>query len=87
MKTQVAATVVDGMLKPANNNLTQRLSKLDDSNLIANELYLAILSRPASDDERQDVSKMLLESGDHRAQSICELGWALLSSNEFRFNY
>ncbi len=80
-------SVVDGMLKPANNNLTQRLSKLDDSNLIANELYLAILSRPASDDERQDVSKMLSQSGEHRTQSICELGWALLSSNEFRFNY
>ena len=80
-------SVVDGLLKPANNNLTQRLSKLDDANQIANELYLAILSRPASDGERHDVAKVLSQSGDLRTQSICELGWALLSSTEFRFNY
>jgi len=80
-------SVVDGLLKPANNNLIQRLSNLDDTDQIANELYLAILSRPASDVERHDISKLLSQSGDRRTQSICELGWALLSSTEFRFNY
>ncbi len=80
-------SVIDGLLKPLNNNLMQRLSKLDDPNQIANELYLAILSRPANEVERVEIATILSQAGEQRTHSICELSWALLSSNEFRFNH
>ncbi len=80
-------SVVDGLLKPSNDNLMERLSKLDDIDQIANELYLSILSRPASEEECVEISALLSQAGEHRTQSICELSWALLSSTEFRFNH
>ncbi|MEQ1826011.1 MAG: hypothetical protein ABL921_08685, partial [Pirellula sp.] len=80
-------SIVDNLLRPMNDNLTQRVSKLVDPNQIANELYLAILSRPANEVERMEVATLLSRAGELRTRSICEVGWALLSSNEFRFNH
>jgi len=80
-------SVVDNLIMPAKDNLTERLSKLEDADEIADELYLAILSRPASDEERTDIARMLSQSDDQRTQTICELSWSLLSSSEFRFNH
>jgi hypothetical protein len=79
--------LVDGLLKPTNDNLIQRMSMIDDPTQIADELYLAILSRPASEIERTEVGTMLSNAGDQKTELICELSWALLSSNEFRFNH
>ncbi len=79
--------VVDGFIHPTNDNLIQRLLKMDDLNKIADELYLAILSRPASEIERSEIATILSSSEDQKAGFISELSWALLSSNEFRFNH
>jgi hypothetical protein len=79
--------VIDGLLKPTNDNLTQRLSGMDDPYQIADELYLAILSRPADKVERSEIAAVLSSAGPQKTNSIRELCWALLSSNEFRFNH
>jgi hypothetical protein len=46
-----------------------------------------VLSRPPADDERADVAAFLDARPHDRTQAIAELVWALVSSNEFRFNH
>lgn len=83
--------VIDGWLKPTDENLTGRLAKIDSSDELADQLYIAVLSRPAIDEERREVRRSLERvdpkaDGDRKG-AISEWIWALLSSNEFRFNH
>jgi len=78
---------IDGWLKPAGENLIVRLSKLDDSDALADEMYLAVFSRTASEAETRDIAAFLEPRGSDRAIAIGEMVWALLSSSEFRFNH
>ena len=77
---------VEKWLKPQEGALTDRLQKLDSSELLAEELYMSILSRPPTEDEAAAVTSYL-ESVSDRATAIREMTWALLSSAEFRFNH
>ena len=77
---------VEKWLKPQAGPLTDRLQKLDLPELIAEELYISILSRPPADNETAAVTNYL-ESVSDRATAIREMTWALLSSAEFRFNH
>jgi hypothetical protein len=74
-------------LRPANGNLTDRLRKLSDPNLLAEEMYLSILTRLPSPEETQDVTNYLTERQAERDQAIQEMAWALLTSSEFRFQH
>jgi chromosome segregation ATPase len=78
--------VVDGWLKPAGENLLGRLVKIDDAKELADELSWSILSRPASETERQTIADHLKDRSD-KAVAIGELAWSLLASTEFRFNH
>lgn len=77
---------VEKWLKPQNGVLTNRLQKLDSSTELAEELYVAVLSRRPTDNETANV-KNYLESVSDRPTAIREMTWALLSSAEFRFNH
>lgn len=81
------SAIVDGWLKPADDNLVALLERTEESRQLADELYLRILSRPASVAERDEVAAVLSEFPEDRPQVISELVWALLSSTEFRFNH
>ncbi len=76
-----------GWLTPAVGNLTDRLVKLHDPAMVAEELYLSVLTRRPSADERQDVAAYLSGRDKDRAVALQELAWALLASAEFRFNH
>jgi hypothetical protein len=78
---------IDGWLKPFRENLVVRLSKLEDTRALADEMYLAVLSRAASDTETDAVAAFLEPRAGDRAAAIGEMVWALLSSSEFRFNH
>jgi hypothetical protein len=78
---------IQGWLNPNGRNLTTRLAELSNPDLIADELYLAVLSRYPTRDERLDVSAYLASHADHRPRALRDLAWALLSSAEFRFNH
>lgn len=80
-------SVVEAWLKPTGENLVARLAKLDDSAALADEMYLSILSRSASETEKKEVAAFLTDRGAERPIAIGELVWALLSSTEFRFNH
>ncbi len=70
-------------LKPHAGGLIERLTKQSDSTL-ADELFLTLLSRPATDVDRQDVLEALKAAGDRRLEIIQDLCLSLLTSAEFR---
>jgi hypothetical protein len=77
--------LVRGWLAPRAGNLVDRLGKLTDSDAVAEELYLSVLTRRPIPEERRDVAEYL-KKGD-RAAALQDLAWALIASAEFRFNH
>jgi Protein of unknown function (DUF1549)/Protein of unknown function (DUF1553) len=74
-------------LAPAPGNLCDRLLKLDDPHALADELYLSVITRPPLPDEATEVARYLAERPKDRPAAVQEVVWALLASNEFRFNH
>ena len=74
------------LVKPAPGNLVDRLSKLPNER-IAEELYLAILTRRPSSDEAATVAKVLAKEPTKKAEAIGKLAWALMASMEFAVNH
>ncbi|MFW6125074.1 MAG: DUF1549 domain-containing protein [Pirellulales bacterium] len=79
--------VVMSWLEPQAGNLVDRLSKLADADAVAEELYLSVLTRRPTSQERSEVAALLEEAGDQRIVALQELAWALATSAEFRFNH
>lgn len=82
---------VNNWLAPANGTLVGKLKAIETPEAIADELSLAVLSRPATIDEQREVQRFLTpaegQPAPDRAAAIAELVWAVLTSNEFRFNH
>ncbi len=79
--------LVAGWLEPKPGNLVDRLLKCGDADAVARALYLGVLTRLPSDEERGDVAAYLKDREADRAAALQELAWALLASSEFRFNH
>jgi hypothetical protein len=75
-----------GLLKPSAGNLVDRLARLPDGR-IADELYLAILSRKPTADEVATVVAVVRKHSAKKADAVGRLTWALLASMEFRVNH
>lgn len=78
---------IRGLIPPRNGNLTHRLAKITDPDQFAEELFLSVLSRMPSTEEREDVAGMLQGPPADRAVMVNEIVWALLATAEFRFNH
>ncbi|MCS6852873.1 MAG: DUF1549 and DUF1553 domain-containing protein [Gemmataceae bacterium] len=68
-------------------NLTFRLGQRTDPREVAEELFLSVLTRWPSDEERKEVVQYLQDRSGDRVAALQELTWALLASTEFRFNH
>ncbi|MCE9606756.1 MAG: DUF1549 and DUF1553 domain-containing protein [Planctomycetia bacterium] len=79
--------VIDGWVRPSGDNLAGRLEKLSDPSALAEAMYMAVYTRPPTDLERRDTAAFLKGRDKDRGLAIQEMLWALLSSNEFRFNH
>jgi hypothetical protein len=75
-----------GTLRGLTAGRTAQLAKLKSADEIAEELFLAVLSRRPGADEKKDVAEMLAATRDRNA-ALTELTWALVASAEFRFNH
>jgi Protein of unknown function (DUF1553)/Protein of unknown function (DUF1549) len=75
------------LLKPKAGNLVDRLAKIEKSETIAEELYLAVLTRKPTTDEVKTATSFLVKRADRRADAIGKLVWALLASTEFGVNH
>ena len=67
-------------------NLVDKLSRVEDSAKLAEELFLSVLSRMPTEDDLSMVNSFLNESSD-RESALGDLTWALLSSTEFFVNH
>jgi hypothetical protein len=74
------------LLKPQPGNLVDRLSREAKVERLAEELYLAVLSRRPTADETRFVASHVSGSKD-RAKAVGQLAWALLASTEFCLNH
>ena len=79
--------LIRAWLVPRSANLTGRLLKIKDTDKLAEELYLSVLTRRPDPGERQAVAEYLKGREKDRAAAIQEMAWALLCSVEFRFNH
>jgi hypothetical protein len=79
-------SVVRGLIAPTAGNLADRLAKITDADAFADELFVSVLSRRPTADEKKDVTDALKNARD-RNVVIGELVWALVASAEFRFNH
>ena len=80
------------LFAPQPGSMTSELAKLTDMNQLADELYLTVLIRPPTLEERADVLQHLgqLKSDAtemQRQQAIKQLVWALVASTEFSLNH
>ncbi len=73
-------------LKPQPGNLVDRLSKLTDTHQIADELYLSILTRRPTPDERAELADYLAKRSEGTT-ALANVAWALLASTEFCINH
>jgi hypothetical protein len=79
--------LLGGWINPTGNNLTERLAKIDQAGPLADELYLAVLSRRPTAEEQAQAAAYWTAGGADRAATVREMVWSLLSSAEFRFNH
>ena len=54
--------------------------------VVADELFLSVLTRHPTADERKDIAEALKAAPDRRT-AVTEIVWALVVSAEFRFNH
>ena len=68
-------------------SLLDRLNAQKDASAIADELYLSVLTRMPTAEERKEVADYLARRNAERPAALQDLAWALLTSAEFRFNH
>ena len=73
--------------EPHEGNLAARLSEHANSPVLAEELYLSVLTRKPSDEEVAEVAEYLEQKPEQRFKRIGHLIWALLASTEFNTNH
>ncbi|MGH7134249.1 MAG: DUF1553 domain-containing protein, partial [Pirellulales bacterium] len=79
--------VLRSWIAPQPGNLADRLSRVTEPAAVAEQLYLCVLSRPPGADEIADLTVYLQQRAQDRPAAIQEWIWALLASDEFRFNH
>lgn len=80
-------STVLGWLEPQKGNLVERLLKLDQADALAEELYITVLSRLPTEEEKTEVADYLATHSNARNKAIGHLVWALLASTEFSVNH
>lgn len=78
---------VQWALRPREGNLMDRVMRLGDAGAIAEELYLAVLTRRPNADETAAFSAWLEKQGADRAKATGDFAWALFSSSEWFVNH
>lgn len=82
--------VLNNWLSPADGTLVGKLKSIESGEAIADEVSLAVLSRPATLDEQREVQRLMAQQAQSPADRVAvlaELVWAVITSNEFRFNH
>ena len=78
---------IRGLIAIRPGNLADRLGRLTDADAIADELWLSVLTRKPTDEERRTIADYLNKRPTEKPAAIQEMIWALVASAEFRFNH
>ncbi len=68
-------------------SLIDRLNVQKEVGPLAEELYVSVLTRMPTAEERKEVADYLARRHADRLAALQDLAWALLTSAEFRFNH
>jgi hypothetical protein len=80
--------LLPSLLRAQAGQLIDRLDKQADAKVLAEDLYLSVFTRRPTDREIASVADYLKNrQKEDRVAAIQEMTWALLASNEFRFNH
>ena len=74
-------------VKPREGNLVARVAAVTDNAQVADELYLAVLTRLPVAEEKAEVAAWLEKRAADRPRAVGDYAWALLSSAEFFCNH
>jgi hypothetical protein len=74
-------------LAPQPGNVADRLNALAGPDALAEEIYLSVLTRRPTGEERKEIADYLRDRAKDRPAALQEIVWALLASSEFRFNH
>lgn len=75
------------LLEAKPGNLIDRLSKITDPDALADELYIAVLTRTPTTAEKAEVRQLLGLKNIEKTKLLGHLAWALASSTEFCLNH
>jgi len=75
------------LLVPASGNLVDRLSKITEPDALADELYMAVLTRTPTTDEKAEVAQLLGVKTIDKKKLLGHMVWALVGSTEFCLNH
>jgi len=78
--------LIRAWLESAPGSLTERLSVIQNADLLADELYLTLLTRLPTTDERSEIT-VYFKDGDDRRATIQDLCAGILGSAEYRLNH
>jgi len=79
-----------GIISARSGNTADRMLKIpiEQSETMADELYLSVLNRHPDQIETKEVASLLAgKTGKDRSAMVVDLIWALAMSSEFRFNH
>ncbi|HVX10148.1 MAG TPA: DUF1549 domain-containing protein [Pirellulales bacterium] len=79
--------VLRSWIAPQAGNLVDRLNRVTEPAAVAEQLYLCVLSRLPTAEEAAEFTACLQARAQDRPAAIQEWIWALLASDEFRFNH
>ncbi len=78
-------TQLQSLISPRKGSLAFRLAEIKEASLFAEELYLGVLTRMPTEDEKKEVVGLFNKKEADKPAIIRDLIWALLTSVEFRF--
>ena len=76
------STISQAVAEP-NSKFTVLANAIKDDKQLVNELYIAILCRPATEQEKSSIQ---LDKGPARLANVQDLAWALMNSPAFLYN-
>lgn len=74
-------------IAPQPGNLIDQLVREDNDEKALDRLFLSVLTRQPTDEERVDLLEFLRKNQERRADALINLTWAMLTSTEFAVNH
>jgi len=79
--------ITNDLLRDGGDRIVGKLKTIEGEAEAVDQLWVNVLNRPPSDEERQTAMAWLKRENTERVDSLRSLAWALLAGPEIRFNH